>query len=200
MSRSKPLLIRSRTQLEALSSSLRQELCDVLAESGAASVAELASILGRAPDALYYHLRILEKAGLVTSARRRLPGRKTELVYRPIARDVAIDLEAARRDGSKALCALVGSMLRLGARDYRRAFGHHETVLAGPRRELMVRRKTAWLKPAQVRAMINSIEQLDRDMSRAPKAGRLYAITILFTPLKTSSRQRRKPPQRKAPK
>jgi DNA-binding transcriptional ArsR family regulator len=175
-------------------------LSDALAETGAASVAELASILGRAPDGLYYHLRILEKAGLATSVRRQLSGRKTELVYRSIARRMAIDLEAMRRSGNQTVCAIVGSMLRLGARDYRRAFGHHETVLAGPGRELMAKRTTVWLKPAQVRATINSIEQLDRDMSGSPKTGRLYAITVLFTPLKTSSRGRSKPTQRKAPK
>jgi DNA-binding transcriptional ArsR family regulator len=200
MSRPKPFLIRSRTQLEALSSSLRQELSDVLAETGAATVAELAAILGRAADGLYYHLRILEKAGLVTSTRRRLSGRKTEVVYRSIARGVAIDIEAIRRDANKTLCAVVGSMLRLGARDYRRALGREETMLAGPRRELMVRRKTAWLKPAQVRAMISSIDQLDHDMSGSPKVGRLYAITILFTPLKTSPRGRKKTTQRKVSK
>jgi hypothetical protein len=137
---------------------------------------------------------------LVTSARRRLSGRKTEIVYRSISRRVAIDIEAMRQDGNKTLCAIVGSMLRLGARDYRRAFDHRETVLSGPRRELVVRRKTAWLEAAQVRAMINSIEQLDHNMSGPPKTGRLYAITILFTPLKTSSRGRKNPTQRKVPK
>jgi predicted transcriptional regulator len=200
MARQKPFLIRSEAQLEALSSSARLELSDLLSEIGAASVAELAAILGRAPDGLYYHLRILEKAGLVTSEQRRPRGRKTEIVYRSIARRVAIDIEAMRRTGNKTLCAIVGSMLRLGARDYRRAFGHQETVLAGPRRELMVRRKTAWLKPAQVGAMINSIERLDRGMSGSPKTGRLYAITVLFTPLRTSSRGRKKPTQRKVSK
>ena len=48
---------------------------DVLAEAGTLSVAEIAVILGRPADALYFHLRALKLAGLVRQASYRYRGR-----------------------------------------------------------------------------------------------------------------------------
>jgi predicted transcriptional regulator len=55
-------------QMTVLASPVRQELLDVLARMGTVSLAEVAAALGRAPDGLYYHARLLHRAGLVESA------------------------------------------------------------------------------------------------------------------------------------
>ncbi len=69
--------------------------------------------LGRPPDALYYHLRILLRAGLVENAGNRKTGRRQEALFRALACDLRIDYDLARHSHEKTLTAVVGSMLRL---------------------------------------------------------------------------------------
>ena len=59
--------VRERAQIEALASPARQEVADGLQAIGPCSIADLADLLGRAPDSLYYHVRKLEKVGLVVA-------------------------------------------------------------------------------------------------------------------------------------
>jgi predicted transcriptional regulator len=182
-----PYLIRSKAQLTALTSAFRQEICDALAQSGESSVAELAAMLGRPADALYYHLRLLERVGLVRSSGRRVARGKPEALYRTPAPILEIDLEFARRNAGATLNKLVASMLRLGARDYRRAVKDPNNSVSGAEREIAVTRTTAWLLPSDLRAVNKSIADLDRAGSGKPGRGRLYAITVLVTPVRTKS-------------
>src|SRR5216684_3841763 len=114
-------VIDSKKQLTALASAARQEILDVLVQMGTVSVAELAATLGRAPDALYYHLRILMQTGLVESAGNRRTARRREELFRAVARDLRINYESSRQRNEKTLTAVIGSMLRLGIRDFRDA-------------------------------------------------------------------------------
>ena len=61
-------VIRTKKQVGALVSSVRQEIVDVLCQMGTVAVAELAAALGRPADAIYYHLRVLKRVGLVVHA------------------------------------------------------------------------------------------------------------------------------------
>jgi DNA-binding transcriptional ArsR family regulator len=61
-------VVRTKKQLAALVSAGRQEIVDVLSQIGTVSVAELAAALNRPADAIYYHLRVLKRAGLVIHA------------------------------------------------------------------------------------------------------------------------------------
>jgi predicted transcriptional regulator len=182
-----PYLIRSKAQLTALTSAFRQEICDVLAQSGESSVAELAAMLGRPADALYYHLRLLARVGLVLTRDIRAATGKREALYRTPAPILEIDLEFARRKAGTTLNKLVASMLRLGARDYRRAVKDRSNRVSGAEREIAATRTTAWLLPSDLRAVNKTIGDLDRAGSGKPGRGRLYAITILVTPVRTKS-------------
>src|SRR5512142_835327 len=64
------LEIRDVRQIRLLASPVRQAIIDALESSGPQSAAELATILGYSPDALYHHMRKLTDAGLVTVAKR----------------------------------------------------------------------------------------------------------------------------------
>ena len=108
--------IYSKKELMALASSARQEIIDVLAQMGIVSVAELAETVGRPADTLYYHLRILKKAGLVIHCGSRVIQGRREALYR--ARNLNIDYEAARQKNANALTAVASSMLRLGIRRF----------------------------------------------------------------------------------
>ena len=75
-SRAKRHVIRSQKQLAVLASAPRLEIVDILADAGTLSVAELAAVLERPADALYFHLRALLRAGLVRRTGFRYRGRR----------------------------------------------------------------------------------------------------------------------------
>ncbi len=178
-------------QMAVLTSPVRQELLDALARMGTVSLAEVAAVLGRPPDGLYYHVRLLCRAGLVRQAGVRRRGHRVETLFRASAPVFA--LRYAPRPGSRAraLNTIVAGMLRLGIRDFRRALKQRDTRLEGPERELWALRTTGWLLPPQVRLVNRMIRRLARVAERTRPRGRLYGVTVLLTPL-TRDRVRRR--------
>ncbi|MGH7741923.1 MAG: hypothetical protein ACRENS_07870, partial [Candidatus Eiseniibacteriota bacterium] len=82
-----------------------------------------------------------------------------------------------------AVNAIIASMLRLGMRDFRRALAHDGNRLEGPARDLWAMRTIGWLRPAQLRRVNRLIHHLWRGATRTESNGRLYAVTVLLTPL-----------------
>jgi predicted transcriptional regulator len=182
-------VIGSKKQLTAITSAARQEILDVLTQMGTVSITEMAATLGRPPDALYYHMRILLRAGLVETVGSRPTERRPEKLFRTIARDLRINYELSRPHSGRALIAIVGSMLRLGIRDFRDSIRNQSVIVSGKHRELWAARKTGWLTKRDLTKVVESIEQLGRSVARPSGRGQLYGITILLTPLN----RRRKP-------
>jgi predicted transcriptional regulator len=182
-------VIDSKKQLTAITSAARQEILDVLTQMGTVSITEMAATLGRPPDALYYHMRILLRAGLVETVGSRPTERRPEKLFRTIARDLRINYELSRPHSGRALIAIVGSMLRLGIRDFRDSIRNQSVIVSGKHRELWAARKTGWLTKRDLTKVVESIEQLGRSVARPSGRGQLYGITILLTPLN----RRRKP-------
>lgn len=196
MNRSRRYLIRKPKQLSALVSAVRQEIADILGERGPASVAEIATTLGRPADALYFHLRAMMRAGLVRQAGYRKRGRHKEALYQT-AGELMLAYEPRSTGNRRGIQAIVSSMMRLGIRDFGRALRHTDVNVSGPRRELWALRKTGRMPPAQVADVNQLIERLSHTVSRPSGHGRLYAITILLTPLDHSRRANK--PGKKTP-
>jgi len=189
--RDKAHVIHSREQLRALASAARQEIVDVLSRMGTVTVAELAATLGRPADALYYHLRVLVRVGLVVETTDREGKGRQESRYRTVAPELHLRYSGddPRKIGDTT--AIVSSMLRLGTRDFRRTLDRGEARLAGPDRELWALRATGWLKQQDLEHINRKIQDL-RDSVWKPKGeGRLYGITILLTPLDHRGRKTR---------
>ncbi len=184
--------IQRLEQMRVLASPVRQELLDVLARMGTVSLTEVGAVLGRPPDGLYYHVRLLCRAGLVRPAGSRRRGRRSEALYRASASEFAIRYAAAPGARARQLKAIVGSMLRLGIRDFRRALDQRGVRLEGADRELWALRTTGWLLPGQLRAVNRMISRLARTAARTASSGRLYGVTVLLTPL-ARERVRRRP-------
>ncbi|HET9253289.1 MAG TPA: helix-turn-helix domain-containing protein [Candidatus Eisenbacteria bacterium] len=187
--------ISEPAQLQVLASPLRQEILDLLARTGAAQVAEIASLLGRPADSLYYHLRELERVGLVVSSRARANGSRGEMLFRAAQREPTLFHDVSSPSNTSAVESIVASMLRLGIRDFRNASASDGVCTHGPRRELWALRVTGWLDPSQVAEINRRIHDLKDAVARPRSRGKLYAITILLTPL--THRTRRKPQRRK---
>ena len=190
-------VIESPQQLRALASAARQEIVDVLSGMGTVTVAELAATLGRPADALYYHLRVLVRAGLVVPVGSNTKLGRHKARFRTVAPELRLRYSAADPGKVRSISAIVGSMLRLGIRDFRRTLEGNEARLSGPDRELWALRATGWLKPQAVQQVNKNIQDL-RDSVWKPKGeGRLYGITILLTPLDHRRRKAQRAPQQK---
>lgn len=190
----KSYTVRSPQQWEALAAAARQEIVDVLAGMGTVPVADIAAALGRPADALYFHLRALVRSGLVEQAGYRRRRGRNEALFRTVAPELFLEYRPENEANRRGVNAIVASMLRLGMRDFHRAFEAGNAIVSGPRRELWALRKTARLSPSQVAALNRSIKRVSRELS--PKgSGRLYGVTILLTPLDHRARKSKQRPQ-----
>lgn len=176
-------LIKSEKRMAVLASAVRQEIVDVLAEMGAVSIAELAAALGRPADGLYFHLRRLTQSGLVRRAGYRFRSDRREALYRTVAPELMLQYKPEEPANRNAVRAIVGSMLRLGIRDFGRALQKGNVVVAGAHREIWALRRTGRLSLGQIPRVNRLIERLRLAMTSPSGRGRLYAVTVVLTPL-----------------
>ena len=183
MAKRRAYLIRSDKQLAALAAAARQEIVDVLEQMGTVSVAELAAALGRPADSLYFHLRTLTRVGLLRNAGYRArPGGK-EALYRTTAPELQVQYAPRDAANRKAVSTIAASMLRLAIRDFRRSFRPGNVLVSGAHRELWSLRKVGRLTRAQLAQLNHRIKRLAREVSSPRGHGRLYAVTVILTPL-----------------
>jgi len=176
-------LIHGEKQLGVLAAAARQEIVDVLEQMGTVSVSELAATLGRPADALYFHLRALIRAGLVRAAGFRARRNGKEALYRTVAREVQLKYEPRSAANRQRVSAIVASMLRLANRDFRRSFQEGKVLVSGAHRELWALRKVGRLSRDQLPALNQRIKGLVQGVSAPQRRGRLYAVTVILTPL-----------------
>lgn len=183
-------LIRDKPQMRALAAATRQEIIDVLPRMGAVSVAELAAALGRPADSLYFHLRILQRVGLVRRAGSRPAARRQEALFRAAGPEFGLSYRPGKKGNAREVNAIIASMLRLGTRDFRKAFQDADVIVSGPHRELWAARRTAWLSRSQIARVNCYIHKLMNEMAAPGRAGRLYSVTVALTPLARRPRSR----------
>jgi DNA-binding transcriptional ArsR family regulator len=176
-------IIEDKRQMRALAAATRQEIIDVLPGMGAVSVAQLAAVLKRPADSLYYHLRILTRVGLVLEAGERRRHGRRETLFRAIAREISLRYELGKKGNAREINAIVASMLRLSIRDFGSTFAAAKSVVSGSHRELWALRKTGWLSGAQLAAVNRCMAEILRIMSQAQRKGRLYGVSVVLNPL-----------------
>jgi hypothetical protein len=126
---------------------------------------------------------MLTRVGLVLSAgSRRLNGRR-ETLFRAVAPEMSLCYELGRKGNGSQVNAIIGSMLRLAMRDFRNGFKSGEASVSGPNRELWALRKTGWLSQEQIAEINRYIGKVMHVMAAPGRNGRLYAATIVLTPL-----------------
>ncbi|HEX7078289.1 MAG TPA: helix-turn-helix domain-containing protein [Candidatus Eisenbacteria bacterium] len=188
--------ISNPAQLRALASPARQELVDLLARTGPATAAALGRLIGRPADGLYYHLRALERAGLVRSGIARTRAGRGERVFRAAHREPALRHDPGPGGNSPAVASIVAAMLRLGIRDFRKACASPDVRTRGPRRELWALRVAGRLSPSELADANRRMRSLRDALGRRRAKGDLYAVTILITPLGHRARKKQRRPRR----
>ena len=178
-------LIREPAQLRSLSSPVRQEILDALAAAGKSSIAEIAALLGRQPHALYYHLRALERVGLVQRVGLRRKGKSDAVLYAVPAPQMVIEYRLGSSRFTKDLGNTARSMLRLTDRDFRRALRFRSLVTRGASRNLRCGRTKARLTASQLAGINVHFAALFEELARAQgqPTGRLHAVTLVISPL-----------------
>ncbi|MFA6985710.1 MAG: helix-turn-helix domain-containing protein [Arenimonas sp.] len=178
--------VESAAQIRALTSPLRQDIIDLAQAMVRVSVPELADHLGRPADALYYHVRALQRAGLLVEAGVRRRGRHDETLYSTPdpERRLKLRYRSGRGAATKPLRTLVASMLRNSRREFDSAISDPGCVVEGSTRELWAGRATGWLTQAELAKVNRLIAQLGQLLS-SPHGGRrdrLYSLQFLLSP------------------
>lgn len=174
--------IRNPKTIRALASPVRLAIIDALEALGPSSAADVASVLGLNADAVYYHLRMLQTLGLVSSHTSG-KAQRTGAVFRVVSPPLAL---AYARDSTTvaAVTKVVGAMLRAAQRLFTRAMVGSAT-LKGPRREVWAAQRSARLSPAQLQKLNGLLKQV-MDLlgeARHDGEGKLYTVTFVLAPV-----------------
>ncbi len=181
-------LLSSSVGLRALAAGTRQEIVDVLTSSGPVTVAELGRLLGRRPDALYFHLHVLERAGLVVRSEPQAGGGRAGAVF-AVAAPIRLDY---RRGARRELARVVRHALRLSLREFERECLAQRPVGSEPRRRLWGGRAMGWVSPRELER-INALLRELRLILRTGRPGpgrQAMALGFLLAPAACGDRRR----------
>lgn len=179
MKRNERILSTSR-QLGALASPVRQEIVDTLeALGGEAPVAALAAQLGRPSDGLYYHLRLLVRAGLLDPLADVGDGRRYRIRGRGGAR-LRLQYLPGATPNARAVERVVAGMLRIARRDFAAAIRRDETVAEGPARALWASRTKGWVGDAELTAINRLLEELIVHLQGGPSPERRQLLSVTW--------------------
>lgn len=160
----------------ALASATRQEIVDVLSSAGPCTVVRLASLLGRRPDALYFHLRVLERVGLIRQ--QLVPQQDSNgAVYELPGSTVRLDYTVAPRTD---LALVVRHALKLSLREFERECLANRSIGKDGARALWGGRVMGWVNTAELRHINALIEELHAVLRKGRPGANRRAISLGF--------------------
>ncbi len=132
---------------------------------------------------LYYHIRVLERTGIVRECATRKGRRQTEALYDLVATDFIYDVETPL--GERNIQRVCAALLRMTQRDLRRtvAGGAFSALIEDGR--ATAGRRTGWMTTQDVARVMHHLGEIKKLIGRAgprPKARR-YSCTMFVLPL-----------------
>lgn len=152
-------------------------------------MADLAGLIGRPADGLYFHLRVLEKCGLVRwrdgDRGERREGTVVELAVVPLRLTYSNDARARAQNAR-----IVGSAIRMSMREFEAACAETSVPADGPGRQLWGGRSKGWLTGAEIARLVEHIESATRILRAGmPRKGTVpVALGFLLSPCGVASR------------
>jgi DNA-binding transcriptional ArsR family regulator len=178
-------VIREVKAIRLLGSPLRQAMLDWISANGAATVAELSEHLRRPADRLYYHVRLLERAGLLVAESAEAASGRAEARFDVPARRMLLEYQpsAANR---RAVKAVIASILRSARADFDKAIADPAVRVDGPARELWSGRIEATLTSDDIETLNTALERILALMGRSrarTSAAKAYQFTWVVSPV-----------------
>jgi predicted ArsR family transcriptional regulator len=172
--------------LRVLASPVRQEIYDLMRSLGPTTVRQLAGQLEVPANSLYFHLKKMERAGIVkvveTIKRAQSP---PESIYDLVDSDLSFNFDVSDSEHAGLLITATAAMLRLCLRDFQSASRSSRTVGKGSKRNFRAARLVAWLTVAETRKVNTLIEELSEILQgsrKRPDANR-FAVAWTMCPL-----------------
>jgi DNA-binding transcriptional ArsR family regulator len=185
-------VIENPAEIAVLASPARQEIVDTLeALGGEAPVAAIAAQLGRAPDALYYHLRLLVKSGLLVELPSDGEGRRYRT--RTGSRErLKLRYQPGKTPNARAVRRVATGMLRIAGRDFADALADANVAVEGPRRALWASRAKGWVGDAELEEINRLFERISAILARGKSddRARLVALTWVMAPIEPRTPRR----------
>ena len=180
----KSLTLHEGRAIDAVASPHRLEIITVLGGLGEASIAELARQLGRTPHSLYYHMKLLEEAGVVVSASIRRRGRRDEQVWKLSAEKILLAASPGAHSALETGKA-IESMMRLASRELQAAVARGDSGGEGKgRRTIGLRMKGRFDSKtlSRIDRLLEQIESLVAASTHRPNDGELFSLTVVMAP------------------
>lgn len=171
-------------QRRALTSPIRLEILGHF-RSGPTSVAELAERMGRPASALYYHVGILENAGILVRAGERPAGKRQETLYRPVAPRIEMAADPESPDSIEAAARAAGTAFRMAERDLEAALREGCARQEGEDRNFIASRMHCRLAPKDLAEINAHLEAIFEIAAReTPDADEYCSFTFALMPLR----------------
>ncbi len=183
-SKSDTYLIRRADQQAALTSPLRLEIMEHFLVAGPAAVDEVAARMGRAPDSLYYHVRMLLKVGLLRPRGSRKSGKRDKKLYAVVA--PRIELPCRSDSATETTMKTVASAFRMAEREMRASLESGRFEEHGRYRDFFAARVRSDLSRAalaEVNRHLKAIEDtFSGELRTAPANGTSCSLTVALLP------------------
>lgn len=169
--------------LRALAHPARLTIVDELYQGSELTATELAELTGLSPSAMSYHLRALERWGVVVRGEAR--GDARERPWRAAARSLSVSSDSA----SAAAIDVIGAVYSEQLRDEFRHWALHEKHESKAWREVgRMRRSHLWLTESEATAFHSELEAVlekhigDRDAAHHPAGTRRVMCVVATLP------------------
>ena len=186
----KTYVVRRADQRAALTSPVRLEILEHFLVAAPASVDEVAARMGRVPDSLYYHVRLLVKVGLLRPAGSRKSGKRDKALYAPVAPRIELQSPAGSGSATESTVKTMAASHRMAEREMRAALEGGRCRVEGRSRNFFAGRMRSDLSPAalaEVNRHIKAIENIfARDFKTPPKNGTPCSWTVALLPASRS--------------
>jgi DNA-binding transcriptional ArsR family regulator len=177
------LEIRSVQQLRALASPMRHRIVAAFEALGRCTVRELADHLDVPAESLYYHLRVLTRAGLVVEAGTKPTERRLAQLYELISRDLEVRIEGASREFREAYGRMGSALLRWADRAHRAALHDARASQCGEGRQRTMVQFHPRLGPDAIVELNRRLDAIEAFLleSEDPE-GIPYVVTMVVSP------------------
>ncbi len=177
--------ISTVAQMKALVSPVRYQMHLAMEMLGPCSVRELATRMGREPTALYYHIEILNQAGILTRYGMRRAGPREEATYELATKRVHVDMNQRSPRFIEAVASGCGSLLRYTERTFLAALRNDATIKTGKASELRISQVSVRLTKESLIELNARLDELQAFINEADSfdAETVCAITVCVAPV-----------------